>query len=152
MRRGVRIGIDVGSVRVGVARSDPEGVLAVPVATLARGDTDIAGIQELVVEYEALEVLVGLPIGMDGREGKAAMTARAYADVLATAINPTPVRLVDERLTTVTAARALRDSGRTARESRSVVDQAAAVVIVEHALDSERSSGAAPGERLVVGE
>ena len=152
MRRGVRIGIDVGSVRVGVARSDPEGVLAVPVATLARGDTDIAGIQELVVEYEALEVLVGLPIGMDGREGKAAMTARAYADVLATAINPTPVRLVDERLTTVTAARALRDSGRTARESRSVVDQAAAVVIVEHALDSERSSGAAPGQRLVVSE
>ncbi len=152
MRRGVRIGIDVGSVRVGVARSDPNGVLAVPVVTLARGDADIAGIQELVVEYDALEVLVGLPIGMDGREGQAAMTAREYAGALATAISPTPVRLVDERLTTVTASRALRDSGRTAKNSRSVVDQAAAVVIVEHALDSERSSGAAPGLRLVVGE
>ncbi len=152
MRRGVRIGIDVGSVRVGVARSDPDGVLAVPVVTLVRGDADIAGIQELVVEYDALEVLVGLPIGMDGREGQAAMTAREYAGALATAISPTPVRLVDERLTTVTASRALRDSGRTAKDSRSVVDQAAAVVIVGHALDSERSSGAAPGERLVVAE
>ena len=150
MRRGVRLGIDVGTVRVGVARSDPEGLMALPVVTLPRGDDDLARIQELVGEFEALEVMVGLPISMDGNEGVASMAARDYADGLAAAIAPIPVRLIDERLTTVTASRALRESGRTTRSSRSVVDQAAAVVIVEHALESERASGRPPGHLVTV--
>lgn len=145
MRRGVRIGIDVGSVRVGVARSDPDAVMAVPVETVLRGDADVARIKELVMEYDALELLVGLPLGLDGQEGRAAVLARDYALVLAVAVAPVPVRLVDERLTTVTASRALRESGRTEKTSRAVVDQAAAVVIVEHALESERGSGVQPG-------
>ena len=146
MRRGVRIGIDVGTVRVGVARSDPDAVMAVPVETVPRGNTDVTRIKELVVEYDALEVLVGLPVGMDGQEGRAAVGARDYARVLAGAVAPVPVRLVDERLTTVSASRALRDSGRTAKTSRAIVDQAAAVVIVEYALESERGSGVEPGQ------
>ena len=146
MRPGVRIGIDVGSVRVGVARSDPAAVIAVPVETVPRGNTDVARIKELVTEYDALEVLVGFPLGMDGQEGRAAVSARDYALVLAAAVAPVPVRLLDERLTTVTASRALRESGRTAKTSRSIVDQAAAVVIVEHALESERCSGVEPGQ------
>ena len=150
MRRGVRLGIDVGTVRVGVARSDPEGLMALPVVTLPRGDDDLARIQELVGEFEALEVMVGLPISMDGNEGVASMAARDYADGLAAAIAPIPVRLIDERLTTVTASRALRESGRTTRSSRSVVDQAAAVVIVQHALESERASGRPPGHLVTV--
>jgi len=150
VRRGVRLGIDVGTVRVGVARSDPEGLMALPVVTLPRGDDDLARIQELVGEFEALEVMVGLPISMDGNEGVASMAARDYADGLAAAIAPIPVRLIDERLTTVTASRALRESGRTTRSSRSVVDQAAAVVIVQHALESERASGRPPGHLVTV--
>lgn len=140
----------MGTVRVGVARSDPEGLMALPVVTLPRGDDDLARIQELVGEFEALEVMVGLPISMDGNEGVASMAARDYADGLAAAIAPIPVRLIDERLTTVTASRALRESGRTTRSSRSVVDQAAAVVIVEHALESERASGRPPGHLVTV--
>jgi putative pre-16S rRNA nuclease len=104
---------------------------------------------DLVAEVAAVEVVVGLPVGMDGREGRAAATAREYAEALAPRVAPVPVRLVDERLSTVEATRGLRAAGRSARRSRAVVDQAAAVVILQHALDAERGSGRAPG--VVVG-
>lgn len=141
VRRGVRIGVDVGSVRVGVAVSDPDGILATPAVTLARRDDgrDLAELSALVVERGALEVVVGLPRSMSGAEGAAAVACRSYATALAQQIAPTPVRLSDERLTTVSAHRALaRVPG---RARRSVVDQAAAVEILQAALDSERSSG-----------
>lgn len=141
MRSGVRLGVDVGQVRVGVARSDPAGTLAFPVETLKRGKTDIPAICEMAREYEVLEVLVGLPLGLSGKAGKAAELARAYAEELAVQVHPIPVKLVDERLTTVEAQRSLRDSGITTRQGRGVIDQAAAVVIVQHALESERQSG-----------
>jgi len=154
-RRGVRIGVDVGSVRVGVARSDPDGILAVPVATLARPKaaaaprTDLEGVADLVAEYEPLEVLVGLPIALDGTEGLAAQAVRAWVGELVALLGnrgtPLPVRLVDERLTTASAARGLRAAGRDARTSRAVVDQAAAVIIVQESLDVERSTGTPPG-------
>lgn len=154
MRRGVRLGIDVGSVRVGVARSDPEGILATPVATLAResaeppepDDGDLRRLVDLVREVAALEVVVGLPRTLGGTEGPAAATARQYAAVLARRIAPVPVRLVDERFTTVDAQRALRESGVPGRRSRAVVDQVAAVLILQSALDEERSSHRPPGE------
>lgn len=150
VRSGVRIGVDVGSVRVGVARSDATGTLAVPVTTLARGSDDLAELAQLVAQYEALEVLVGLPLGLDGREGKAAGAARSYARELAGALGSgTPVRLVDERLSTVSATRDLQAAGRTSRTSRAVVDQAAAVVIVTYALDRERATGVPTGELVV---
>jgi putative Holliday junction resolvase len=152
-RRGIRLGVDVGSVRVGVARSDPDGLLAVPVATLARPPrghrTDLDELAALVAEYEPLELVVGLPVALDGVEGLAAESVRTYvsdlAAVLAARGNPVPVRLVDERMSTAEASRGLREAGRTTRTSRAVVDQAAAVIIVQHALDAERSTGRPPG-------
>lgn len=148
MRAGVRIGVDVGTVRIGVARSDASGTLAVPVETVRRGEGDLARIGELVVEHGAIEVIVGLPLGMDGRRGAASRAAADFARALAPVIAPVPIRLVDERLSTVSASRDLRAAGRTARTGRSVVDQAAAVVIVQYAVDAERATGHAPGSLL----
>jgi len=150
MRPGVRLGVDVGSVRVGVAASDPSGALAAPVATIARdlsdAGTDQHELSILAGERGAIEIVVGLPRSLSGEEGEAARLARAYATDLARLVMPTPVRLVDERLTTVESHRQLRESGRSGRSRRAVVDQAAAVLILQCALDAERMSGRAPGE------
>ncbi len=145
MRPGIRVGIDVGSVRIGVARTDPSAVLAVPVETVPRGAGDLGRIAAIVAEHEAMEVIVGLPLSMSGRPGPAAGAAREFARTLVPVLAPVPVRLVDERLTTVSATRDLRAAGRTSRNSRAVVDQAAAVAIVQYAVDLERASGDAPG-------
>ena len=144
MRTGVRLGIDVGRARVGVARCDPHGMLATPVETLARREEPVASIRRLVDEFEAIEVIVGLPLSLSGAETASTADSRDIAEQLA-AVLAVPVRLVDERLTTVSAARGLREAGRTAKNSRSVVDQAAAVILLQHALDLERSTGNPPG-------
>src|SRR4029079_2853935 len=152
MRHGVRIGLDPGDARIGVARSDPSGLLATPVETVARGRGDLARIAEIVVEEQdgererVLEVVVGLPRSLSGREGPAALKVREWARRLARGLAPVPVRLADERLTTVSAEAMLRDRGRSGAKRRAVVDQAAAVVILQHVLDTERASGTAPGE------
>jgi putative Holliday junction resolvase len=152
-RPGRRVGIDVGSVRVGVAASDPSALLATPVRTVARDPdteathpTDLEEVAAVVAELDAVEVVVGLPRTLSGAEGSAADAARTYAGRLSERIAPVPVRLVDERLTTVDAHRNLRASGVDGRRQRSVVDQAAAVLILQTALDTERSSGRPPGE------
>ena len=157
-RTGVRLGVDVGSVRVGVAASDPSGLLATPVRTVPRDPDveaalpgDLAELAALVAEVGALEVVVGLPRTLAGAEGAAAHTVRTYAGRLAEQIAPVPVRLVDERLTTVDAHRNLRESGVDGRKQRAVVDQAAAVLILQAALDAERSSGRPPGELVRTG-
>ena len=153
MRAGVRLGVDVGSVRVGLAASDPGGILATPIKTLERdlkSDTDQVAIAAVVLERDVLEVVVGLPRSLSGGEGPAAAGARSYATAMAALISPTPVRLIDERLTTIDAHRQLRDSGLAGRAQRAVVDQAAAVLILQAALDAEKSSGQPPGE-LVAG-
>jgi putative Holliday junction resolvase len=144
----VRIGVDVGSVRIGVAVSDPRGVLATPVETVARGTGDLRRIAELVAERDAIEVVVGLPRSLSGTEGPAAEAARGFAQRLARYVAPCPIRLVDERLSTVSASRAMRSSGVSSREARGTIDQAAAVVILQDALDFERASGRAPGETV----
>jgi len=149
MRAGVRLAVDVGSVRVGLAASDPGGVLATPVETIERdlgSGADLDVIAAAVLERHALEVVVGLPRSLSGGEGPAAVGARAYAVALAARISPTPVRLIDERLTTIAAHRQLRERGMAGRAQRAVVDQAAAVLILQAALDAERSSGSAAGE------
>jgi putative Holliday junction resolvase len=147
----VRIGVDVGSVRVGVAASDPHALLATPVETLARdvrGGADLAALAALARDREAIEMVVGLPRTLAGTEGPAAAAARDYARALARAVDPLPVRLTDERLSTVTATRGLVASAPRAgaRKRRQQVDQAAAVVILQSALDTERATGAPPGE------
>ena len=144
MRPGVRVGIDVGKVRVGVARSDPRGMLATPVATLARGDGDVAEILRIAAEFDATELVVGLPLALSGRRTPSTDDARGFASRLAAA-SALRVRMVDERLSTVAAQRAMRSSGRDVRRSRPVIDQVAAVIILQHALDVERASGSAPG-------
>ncbi len=148
----MRLGIDVGSVRVGVAACDGDGILAYPVATLARdpdesGDdaVDLAEIARLSRDLAVVEIVVGLPRSLDGGEGPAAVGARGYAQSIARVCAPVPVRLVDERLTTVDAHRGLRASGVSGRGQRRVVDQAAAVLILQSALDTERATGSAPG-------
>lgn len=147
VRPGVRLGIDVGTVRIGVARSDAAGLLAVPVETIDRRAGDewaLARLAALIAEYEPLEILVGNPLSMSGAATAAAQAAAAFAQEIADGCT-VPVRLIDERLTTVTAQRNLHAAGRTHRGSRSVIDQAAAVIVVQHAIDSERASGRPTG-------
>jgi putative Holliday junction resolvase len=144
MRTGVRLGVDVGKVRVGLAASDPHGMLATPVATLQRAEAAIAAVVREAEERDALEILVGLPLALSGNHTASTADALTFARELQAA-TPRPVRLVDERLTTVSAQSALRQAGRSAKRQRSVVDQVAAVIIVQHALDAERSSGRPPG-------
>ena len=150
VRRGVRLGVDVGTVRVGVAASDPAGVLATPVETLPRGRGDLDRIAELAGEREVLEVVVGLPRSLSGGEGPSAAAARAYARELAGRLAPVPVRMVDERMSTVTAERGLREAGLRGRQARRVVDSRAAVVILQSALDAERSTGEPAGVTVEV--
>jgi putative Holliday junction resolvase len=144
----VRLGVDVGSVRVGVAASDADAVLATPVAVLRRDvrrGSDLGEIARLVAERGAIEVVVGMPRALSGGEGPAAREARDYAGLLARAVAPVSVRLVDERLSTVEAARRLRQAGVSAKRGRPVVDASAATVVLQHALDSERA-GTVAGE------
>jgi len=159
--RGRRIGIDVGTVRIGVASSDPDGILATPVETVQRAKggartrvkgvpaTDLARIAEIVREYEAVEVIVGLPRTLRGENGTSAAMAIKFAKDLQNIFPDVPIRLSDERLTTVTAARALRDSGVRARGQRQMIDQAAAISILQGWLDERsavlRSAGDAGG-------
>ena len=146
MRSGVRLAVDAGSARIGVARCDPGGLLATPLTTISRGTGYLDRIASLVAAEGAIEVIVGLPTGLSGREGTAAAGARAFAVSLAARLAPVPVRLLDERLTTVIAHDALRQAGRGSRARRPVVDQAAAALILQGALDAERSTGRPAGE------
>ena len=152
MRSGVRLGLDPGDARIGVARSDPTGFLATPVETVRRGRGDVSRLRRLVAETEAVEVVVGLPRSLSGGEGPSAAKVREFALVLARQIDPVPVRLCDERLTTVSAESMLRERGRKGADRRSVVDMAAAVLILQNALDTERASGSAPGEIVEVSD
>lgn len=142
---GVWLGIDPGEVRIGVAVSDNEGMLAVPVQTLQRDRSAVATLVALIDEHTARLVVVGFPRSLSGDEGPAAVRSRAFASELAAA-SPVPVRLIDERLTTVSATRQLQEAGRTSRKSRQVVDQAAAVLILQTALEARRSQGDNVGE------
>ena len=148
MRSGVRVGIDIGTVRIGVARSDRDGYLATPVETVDRGsENPIGQLVSLIAELEAIEVIVGLPLSLNGSHTASTEDALVMACELAQNVS-VPVRLVDERLTTVSAHSALRAAGKKQKQTRSVIDQVAAVMILQHALDSERSSGNLPGKDI----
>lgn len=150
-RRGVRLGIDVGRARVGVARCDPDGMLAVPVETVQRNDASIDRIATIALDFDVLEFVVGLPVNMQGADTPSTTDAREFAAALQTRTG-TPVRLVDERLSTVTAHAALRSSGRSQKNSRSIVDQIAAVVLLQQAIDTEKSTGNPPGATVPLDE
>jgi putative Holliday junction resolvase len=144
--RGRRLGVDVGTVRIGVASSDPDGILATPVETVRRDRTDkhVKRLARLVTDMDVVEVVVGLPRTLAERTGPSAVDAIAVADALAARIAPIPVRLADERLTTVTAQRELREAGIKAKGQRAMIDQAAAVGILQTWLDQRR---AVPADR-----
>ncbi len=148
--RGVRVGIDPGDARIGVASCDPGGVLATPVETVPRGDGDLDRIVALVEDLGAVLLYVGLPRSLSGGEGPAAGKVRTFAQDLAVRVAPRPVHLVDERLSTVTAEGVLRERGKKGKKRRAVVDQAAAVVILQGAIDAERTQGKTVGEQVVV--
>ncbi|WP_042939607.1 Holliday junction resolvase RuvX [Rhodococcus sp. AW25M09] len=143
--RGRRIGIDVGSVRIGIASSDPDGVLATPVETVPRSKLkgpaapDVMRVAEIVAEYDAVEIVIGLPRTLRGERGSAVDAAERFGRSLHRAVGDVPIRMADERLTTVSASRALRDSGVRAKNQRSVIDQAAAVAILQGWLDERRA-------------
>ncbi len=150
-RQGVRLAVDVGSVRIGVARSDPGGVLAVPLTVLRSGSGALAGqaraeLARLAAAEGAIEVIVGLPVSLSGREGAAAAGAREFAADLAGRVAPVPVRLVDERFTTTEAHGALRRGGKDSRARRQVIDAAAAAILLQAALDTERATGRPAGQ------
>ncbi len=146
VRHGVRLAVDVGSVRIGVARSDPGGVLATPLAVLPSGRDAQDELVKLAADAGSLEVIVGLPTSLSGREGAAAAAARDFAVDLAGRLAPIPVRLVDERFTTAEAHGALRRGGKDSRARRQVVDAAAAAVLLQAALDTERATGRPAGQ------
>ncbi len=150
MRQGVRLGVDVGTVRIGVARSDPGGLLASPLDTVRRGAGDVAELARLAAENEAIEIIVGLAVGLAGREGKSAADGRSVASALAERLGPVPVRLLDERFTTVLAHAVLQQGGLGSRARRQAVDKAAAALLLQGALDAERSTGE-PAGQLVAG-
>jgi putative Holliday junction resolvase len=156
-RQGVRLAVDVGSVRVGVARSDPGGILASPLAVLASGPgakatQARAELARLAASEGAIEIIVGLPTSLSGREGPAAAGAREFAADLARRLASVPVRLFDERFTTTEAHDALRRGGKDARARRQVVDAAAAAVLLQAALDAERATGRPPGQLVRAGD
>ncbi len=148
IRAGVRIGVDVGRARVGVARSDVEGVLVIPVSTVTRGAGDVAELIGIAGEHDALEFVVGLPLSLSGAPTASTEDARRFAERLA-AESKLPVRLMDERLSTVAAQRSLQATGKDVRGSRPVIDQVAATIILQNALEAERSSGNPPGELVI---
>ena len=147
--RGRRLGIDVGTVRIGVAVSDPDGILATPVETVRRdrGDGHIRRLTTLVGELDIVEIVVGLPRTLADRAGASADDAVALAAAVAGRVGSVPVRLADERLTTVSAARSLREAGVRARQQRGMIDQAAAVAILQGWLDQRRNAATTSKEQ-----
>ena len=156
MLRGVRFGVDVGSVRIGVAKCDPDGMLATPLETIAAGETAIPKIIDLIKEHAPIAVYVGNPLSLNGQVTQSTIEASEFALALVSAISSHPeigeieVRLIDERLSTVSAQRGLHEVGRTQKSSREVIDQAAAIIILEHALESEKRQGDFAGKEVVV--
>jgi len=145
MRRGRRLGIDAGKARVGVALCDPDGLLATPVETIQREDAQlISRLVSLVNEYDVIEIVVGLPLNLSGNHTPSTADALALAVQIDEALD-IPVVMIDERLTTVSAHAALAQTGKKQRATRSVIDQVAAVMVLQHALDSERASGKPAG-------
>lgn len=163
VERGARLAIDVGMARVGVAISDPDGILASPVETFARDKSvgyeiggrvpvnppkDIAGIAEVIEERFVRVVYIGLPKQLSGAKGDSVKMALTYAHLLSQVAGGVEIRLIDERMTTVTAHQALHAAGKSSKKHRSVVDQVAAVIMLETALETEKRSGQRAGSLL----
>ncbi len=149
-RQGIRLGVDVGTVRIGVARSDAAGLMAIPLETVKRDrrGNDVRRIAELAKEREAIEIVVGLPRHLAGGKGQSAADAIKFAERIQRRLPELRVCLVDERLTSTQAHGKLSEAGVDGRRQRDIVDQVAAQIILEQALEIERLTGELPGETL----
>ena len=142
MLRGRRIAFDFGDVRIGVAISDPDSILASPLTTLSSGDPKLfAQISALVTQHEPIAIYVGEPLNLSGQSSTSAQKAATFAEQLRSEFN-LPVTMIDERLSTVTATNAMRQSGVSAKDARSKIDMAAAVAILEQAIAIEKAKDA----------
>ena len=141
MQIGRRLAFDYGSTRIGVAVSDQTGIIATPVATLQRSSSELlAQLKELFDEYQPIYVIVGEPRHLSGASSQTMSEMRGFLDLL-TSLTPAPIHLIDERMSTVSAARTLRELGHNAKNSKAKIDSMAAVAILESALNKERISG-----------
>ena len=150
MERGSRLAIDVGTVRIGLAVSDPDSIVSTPLPALVRSKLLVVSLQEilsLISENGVIEVYVGDPLSLSGVETASTQDARKFALQLAE-LTSVPVRLVDERLTTVTASAKLRLNGKNAKAAKSLIDSASAVEILEQALNVSKQSGKPAGLRV----
>ena len=147
MRRGIRIALDLGAKRIGIAKCDPDGILASPLEVCTPQEISIR-LAALIAENEPLEVLVGLPLDLKGELGIAAYQILEVAKNLANENQQTVFRLIDERLTTRVARGQLQESGYTTRNDKGLIDAVAASVLLEDALEFERRSGKEPGQVL----
>lgn len=150
MRSGRRLAIDVGKVRIGIAASDMHAILASGLETVARGEDlepSLKRILELVNEVEPIEIYVGLPVSMSGNHSSSTADAIYFARQLSPLVS-SEVRFIDERMTTVTATNALKLSGRDSKSGRKIIDQIAATVILEQAMEQEKTTGKQPGKAM----
>ena len=139
MQRGRRIAFDYGDVRIGVAISDPDSILSSPLTTLSSGDPKLfKHISELISEHEPVAIYVGEPLNLSGESSTSAQKAISFARELRTQFN-VPVSMIDERLSTVSATNAMRESGVNAKDARGKIDMAAAVAILEQGLAIEKA-------------
>lgn len=140
MQRGRRIAFDYGDVRIGVAVSDPDSILCSPLATLKATDKKVfTQIEEILGEIEPVQIFVGNPALLSGKDGSASEKAVTFAQQLRE-ISTVEVIMIDERLSTVSAARNLRDSGKNAKDAKNSIDMAAAVAILEFAIELQKRS------------
>ena len=153
--QGIKLGVDVGTVRVGLAICDPDEILATPFKTVSRDakkNSDVRVVVKQAAEMRAVQIFVGLPKTMKGEERSSAQMATEYAELLvgelARAGLDVPVNLVDERLSTVTAHRNLHEAGMSSKNHRKVVDQVAAAGILQHAIDMQKARGTDVGRRV----
>ena len=138
MQRGRRIAFDYGDVRIGVAVSDPDSILSSPLTTLKATDKNLSSqISQIITEIEPVTIYVGRPSLLSGNDGVATEKATEFASLLRT-ITQVPIELIDERMSTISAARNLREAGRSAKESKDAIDMAAAGAILEFAIDIEK--------------
>ena len=138
MQRGRRIAFDYGDVRIGVAVSDPDSILSSPLTTLKATDKDLLKqITEILTEIDPVTIYVGRPSLLSGIDGSATEKALEFVEQLRT-LTPVPVEMIDERMSTISAARNLRDAGRNAKDSKDAIDMASAVAILDFALEIEK--------------
>lgn len=143
-----RIGIDWGKARIGVAACGGHTSLCHPVTTVHAGRDEVEQLAAIVAEYAPGLVYIGLPLDLRGDYGPSAQFVLGKAKLLASRIAPIDVRLVDERMSTVVASRSLGSVGRNTKSQRGIIDQAAAVEILQSAVDAEQRWSCPAGEPL----